>query len=281
MTRFLSQALAGGLVAVLLAMPLTGTAQAEPLTSAQALAERLADRPASEGRVGHMHFRLTNARGRVRERTALLIHSEAEDAVRIAIQFEAPAAIRNTGFLSHDFEQASDRNWLYVPVTRRVRRIPTADRGDPFMGTDLSYGDVKGDFKFDLEDWRFEQPAAPLAADTDLLPLAGTAQSDAIAEELGYQRFEAAVDPKTLFPVKTIYYDRNDKPLKSLEIHEQALVGDVWTAMHFTVRNLQTGHETDVRLSDMRYVPSLDSFYLSEQSLEEGTAQLDDLVDGG
>ena len=245
-------------------------------TAALALAERIQERGANEGRVGRMHFLLTDKRGRERRRSALLIHAEDQEAVRIAIQFQEPRALRDTGFLSHDFEAEGDRNWLYLPVTRRVRRLPDADRGDPFMGTDLSYGDIKSDFKFELADWDFYTPE--LAAESGLLLLAGKAKDEKVARELGYGRFEAQIDPDTLFPKRLRYFDERGEPLKALEILKQGKVGNAWTALHFRVENLQTGHQTDVQLEDMRYVSALDPYFLTADALEAGTATLADVA---
>lgn len=253
--------------------------------TADSLAAKVLNRPANEGRVGAMHFTLVDGRGRERKRSAVLIHSEQRDTIKIAIQFTAPAAIRDTGFLSHDHRRADDQNWLYLPVTDRVRRIPSADRGDPFMGTDLSYGDVKGDFKFELTDWTFSTDASipnpGSSTDAGLLPLAGTARSDAIAAELGYRRFTALIDPRSLYPREIHYFDLHNKPLKQVLVHQLQLIGGAWTAMQFTVKNLQSGHRTEVRLTDMQHVPALDPFYLTQDALAAGAATLAELGSTG
>lgn len=251
-----------------LALP---TAIATP--SAPSLAERVAERPANEGRVGEMHFTLTDQSGRTRNRIATLIHSDQNDVVKIAIHFTSPAAISETAFLSHDYVDQTDETWLYLPATERVRRLPSSDRGDTFMGTDLTYGDVKDNFKFQLGDWTFQEGSGVFQNGRTLLALTGTATPDAL-DETGYSAFEALIDPETLFPVEITYLDADGEALKKIEVLEQAVVGGAWTATHFRAENLQTGHSTDVQLKDMRYEPELDEDFLDSDMLDEGAPDL-------
>jgi len=247
------------------------TATATPASSS--LAERVAERPANEGRVGEMHFKLVDKSGRTRNRVATLVHSDRGDVVKIAIHFTSPAAISETAFLSHDYIDQMDETWLYLPATERVRRLPSSDRGDTFMGTDLTYGDVKDNFKFQLTDWTFSEGQSVIKNGRALMKLAGEATPAARAE-MGYSTFEALIDPDTLFPVEIIYSDVDGDDLKRIEVLEQAIVGGAWTATHFRAENLQTGHSTDIQLKEMRYEPDLDEDLLDADMLEEGAPDL-------
>ena len=256
---------------VVVAVPVVALANPQ----AEELGRLVAERPANEGRVGNMHFTLRNDAGKTRERSALFIHSDQEEAVKIAIQFTQPAAIRDTGFLSHDQEDAQDQNWLFLPATERVRRLPTSDRGDYFLGTDLTYGDIKDDFKFPLEDWAFTETGETQQDGKTLFTLKGEVESEEIAKETGYSRFEALIDPVTLFPVKVTYIDIDGEPLKVVAVTELEEVGHAWTAVAFSVDQLQTGHHTDVRLSDLKYMPDIDDGLLEPDALTDGVPELE------
>lgn len=238
---------------------------------AQRLARIIAERDANEGRVGTMHFRLTNASGAVRNRKALMIHSQDDATTRIGIFFEAPAMIADTAFLSFDHAADQDENWLFLPATERVRRLPISERGDYFLGTDLTYGDIKDNFKFALDEWQFAT-ADDAAFEGKTYPvLLGQAGSDAVATEVGYASFRALVDETTGFPVVIEYADTRGEPLKRVEVHELDQIGGVWTAMRFVVRHLQSGHSTEVHFTDMRHVPDLDESVLDPGNLMFGS----------
>ena len=238
------------------------------------LAQQILNRPANEGRVGNMHFVLRNAAGIERKRSALLIHSEQHEKVKIGIFFTSPAALQNTVFLSHDNKLEEDENWLYLPVTKRVRRIPSTNRSDYFMGTDLSYGDIKDDFKFPIEDWDFRigELSADIPANHAIL--LGVAKDEAKKTELGYSSFYALIDLNSYLPVLLRYTDTDGVPLKEVSVHEQALVGGAWTAMQFTIKQLQLAHQTDIVLHDMRYVPNLPEALLTADEISYGVPVL-------
>ena len=245
-------------------------ADATSSIDAAAVAAEIAARAANEGRVGTMQFTLRNAAGRERRRAAALVHSQRDEATRIAIVFRQPASIRGTAFLSHDVTAGTDQNWLFIPATDRVRRLPASDHRDYFMGTDLTYGDIKNDFKFPLDEWHFVDIERREEDDRVTYVLSGEAQSEATISDTGYSAFRAIVDSQTWFPVEITYIDGDGEPLKTMRILEQERIGDAWTAMHFVVENLQTGHTTTVQLHDMRFVPDLDLALLSPEALPDG-----------
>lgn len=255
----------------LVALPAALPAAADP---AMALARTIAERPANEGRVGTMHFTLTNSSGKSRNRTALMVHSDKDETIRIAIYFTAPAMISDTAFLSHDHASGDDENWLFLPATDRVRRLPTSDRAAPFMGTDLSFGDVTDNFKFPLEDWDFALGEGEARDGRELMRLEGTAKTPESAEEMGYSRFSALVDPETAFPVEVNYADLDGEPLKRVEVTALDQIGGAWTALAFSAENLQTGHRTEVSFTDMRYVPDLDDSMFDSATLAYGVPEI-------
>lgn len=236
----------------------------------QALGQAVFDRPTSTGRVGDMHFKLTNKRGRTRERLATMLRTEDGETTRVAIFFKSPAAIQNTAFLSHEHHESEDDSWLYLPATDRVRRLPAAERGDAFIGSDLSYGDIRDNFRFPPEHWRFRSTGTRLKDGQELVVLEGVARSQESAEEMGYGRFEAAIEPGTLFPREVAYFDVRGEPLKHTEVTEIGRVGEAWVALSFSVSNLQTGHRTDVTMSDLRAVPGLSERLFQPLALSDG-----------
>jgi hypothetical protein len=261
------------LFAVALACAAVLPASADP--AGEALAQRIAERPANEGRVGDMHFTLTGGSGDTRKRQALTIHSERQGTIQIAIFFVSPAAIQNTAFLSHDRRVGEDGTWLFLPTTERVRRLPASDKGDYFMGTDITYGDIKDDFKFPLEYWTFSAVGSRQHKGGSYAVLRGVARSAAISQETGYGAFEALIDTASYFPVWIEYTDPEGKALKRAIVHEQSKIGGAWTALRFTVENLQTGHRTDVDFANMRHVEALPESVFDPEALGSGIPKID------
>jgi len=241
--------------------------------SPEQLAQRIVNRPTNAGRTGEMLFEMRNKKGRKRSRAAVLLYADQPEVTKLSIHFTAPASIRDTGFLSHNADSGPDQSWLYLPATDRVRRLPASDRGDYFMGTDLTYGDLQDNFKFALEDWLFTSIAAQERDGKSFLELKGEARDEA-KKLMGYSSFRALIDPATLFPLVVVYSDVDGEPLKEMKILNQEKVDGVWTATHFTIKNLQTEHRTEVELRNMRAVPNLDMSRLESNALDMGAPDL-------
>lgn len=262
-------------VSLMLAIVAIGPAAWADEADAVALAQSVADRPANEGRVGTMHFALITKAGDTRARKALMVHSERGDAERIAIFFTSPAMIEGTAFLNLQPEAGEEENWLYLPATERTRRLPVSEQGDYFMGTDLTYGDISDNFRFDMEDWTFALGGEEEVGGVVYPVLTGKARTPALGQAMGYGSFRARIDTATAFPVLIDYADVDGEPLKRVEVLEIGKVGTADTALRFTVMNLQTGHRTEIHFTDMRYVGDLDDDVFDPDVLAFGLPAVD------
>ena len=234
------------------------------------VAKNIVNRSASKARVGYMHFIMRNKSGSERKRSALLVHSQEPAKTKIGIYFTKPAGLQDTSFLSHDNSDSQDQNWLYLPATDRVRKLPASSRGDYFMGTDLSYGDIKDNFKFALEDWNFSLGEQQIQDGKRYYILQGTPKNSDIKQELGYASFTSKIDADTWFPVNIQYTDIDNAPLKVVSILALDKIAGTWIATHFSVFNSQLSHQTEIVLSDMQYLANLPGNLLTADELAYG-----------
>src|SRR6266852_5146419 len=59
------------------------------------------------------------------------------------VRFTDPAEIRGVTLLSYNHKGDTDRQWLYIPATRRTRSVTPRESSEKFAGTDFTYEDVK------------------------------------------------------------------------------------------------------------------------------------------
>ncbi|AOL24680.1 hypothetical protein Ga0102493_11550 [Erythrobacter litoralis] len=233
--------------ATALSLPLAALAQ-KAMTGDE-IARNIAERPNADPRKGTITFTMRD-KGRSRTRAAKMLRTESKATHRLLLAFDTPASIRGTSFLSYDHKAAdrTDETWLYLPATSRTRRVPASDRADSFMGTELSYGDVKDSFIFGLADYTFS--SAGRAANGRYI-LKGKARDAKTAREIGYGGFTAEVDPATWFPRKIAFTDPAGRKLKTIAVSDLEKVGASWTATDFTVTNHRTGRSTKVTVSGL------------------------------
>lgn len=247
-------------------------ASAQGGMTGDAIARKIADRPNADPRKGTITFVMQD-QGRSRTRAAKMLRTEAGATHRLLLAFDTPATIRGTSFLSYDHKAASksDETWLYLPATSRTRRVPASDRADSFMGTEMSYGDVKDSFIFGLGDYTF---ASGGRADNGRYILKGTAKTPQIAREIGYGGFTAEVDPATWFPRTITFTDPAGKRLKSVSVRKLEKVGASLTATDFTVTNHVSGRATIVTVSGLAKASGTDEALFDPARLDRASGRM-------
>jgi len=214
---------------------------------------------------------LTDKRGKTRQRDALVIKRMDSERRYTRVTYLTPKSVREVSFLSHDQLTAggSDDRWLYLPATRKVRRVPAADRGDYFLGTDFSYEDMQSELKFALEDYNFELLETP--ADQDgIFHLRGEPKTKKIVRELGYGAFEAVIDGNNWMPQEIRFFDPKLRALKTVTVSGVQQIDGIWNAGRIECRNERTGHTTLFRFSDTRYLSDLPERLFASSALSRG-----------
>lgn len=263
-----------GIAVSLLALPValictlaTKPVQASTLSGLE-VAEQVAARAEGEAVSRTIQMTLTDRRGRVREREAIVLklNDLAFDATRIS--YLTPKSVRGVTFLSQEVDETGrDDRWLYLPATRKVRRIPASDRGDYFLGTDFTYEDVQSDLKFEVEDYLFQYEGEEDSAGRLVHHISGEPATEAIARELGYGRFEAWVDPDSWMPVEIRFYDLKAQALKTIFVRDVRQVAGIWTAHEVEAVNHRTEHRTLFRYRAVSYPDTLPDDYFDSARL--------------
>jgi len=90
-------------------------------------------------------MKLFDRKGRVKERMISVMSKEGKDGLsKTLLKFLSPADIRNVGLLTWEQKETEDADqWLYLPASRRVKRIAGGNKKSQFMGTDLAYEDLR------------------------------------------------------------------------------------------------------------------------------------------
>lgn len=259
------------LLLVLALLPVLGAisnAAAED-SQARALMQQVAARDEGRRQQARVEFILTPGSGAAQVRIATAYREQDSEGRRLALYFESPRSLRRSSFLSWDLAASGDDRWLYLPALRRARRIPAAERGGYFLGTDLTYDDMRHFGKVDLADYRFVSMRA-LPGEADLWEVEGVPLSADIQAALGYSRGRWVVDARQHFVRTSDYQDAQGERLKTIEYDQWQILDGILTANRITVRNHKTGHRTELRFSSIVNDADFPAKRLSPQGLERG-----------
>jgi hypothetical protein len=255
---------------------LSATARAAgpvPLPDGDEVARRIDARNDGLAAAEHVVMQLIDKDGGVRQREAMLFRRYFGKEKRLAVFFLSPATIKDTAFLTFDYDQAGrdDDQWLYLPAARRSRRIASSDRGDSFLGTDLSYDDVKRETKVSLYDYRRRTLRAEAVDGHPCIVVEATPVDERTARELGYGKVVFWADSDIWMVRKGEYWDTAGRPLKTVHMTEIRRDDGIWTPHRIEVENLQTGHRTVFVFDQVSYDPKdVPESLFSEQALHRG-----------
>jgi uncharacterized protein len=257
---------------VLLGAMVAAAARTDTPVDAHAIMRAVDARHEGETQRSRIRFELTDRRGKTRTQETVALRKYYGRDKRQVLFFLEPSNVRNTAFLTYDYADPArdDDQWLYLPALRKSRRISASNRGDYFLGTDLTYEDLKRQGKVSLEDWTFEQAGTEEVDGRLTVVIEGDPVSPAVAEELGYGRARWHVDTGNQTIVKIENWDIQGNRLKTATFSDIRQVKGIWTTHGIRVENHKTGHRTHLSISDVDYDVELDDGIFEEAALRRG-----------
>jgi len=165
--------------------------------------------------------------------------------------FDEPRDVKGTAFLSFTHALVPDEQWLYLPALKRVKRISSANKSGPFMGSEFAYEDISSD---EIEKYKYKWLRDETVDGRDAFVVERYPQY----EHSGYTRQVAWVDKNMWRPLKVEYYDRKNSLLKTMMIHDYNVYQDkFWRADRFEMVNHQTGKSTTITWHDYQFKTGL------------------------
>lgn len=219
-----------------------------------------------------LSMRLIDRRGKERERETFGYRRYFGDEKRSVIYYLSPANIKDTGFLTFDYGDPSkdDDQWLYLPATRKSRRISSTDRGDSFLGTDFSYEDMKKETKISMEDYTRETVGEEEIDGHHCYIVESLPVDEKTAKELGYGKVRGWIDSEIWMVRKSEFWDIRMNPLKELHVTDIREIDGILTPYKMEAKNHKTGHTTVFEFSEVDYKAEVPEDVFNETALRRG-----------
>ncbi len=165
---------------------------------------------------------------------------EISEGDKSIVIFDRPRDIEGTALLSFTHIAEADDQWLFLPALKRVKRISSANKSGPFIGSEFAYEDLLSQevAKYTYR-WLRDEPCGDLQC--------FVMERYPVYENSGYTKQITWVDQDEYRVMKIEYYDRKDDLLKTLTfVDYQQYLGQYWRAQNLLMNNHQTGKSTDL-----------------------------------
>lgn len=250
----------------------TGTLWGQTIPTGDEIIKKVNER--NEGTFVSQKFsiELTDRRGKKQLRETVSYRKDYENERKTMLFFTSPSNLKGTGFLTYDYHSPTkdDDQWLYLPTLRKTRRISAANRGDYFLGTDLTYEDIKKGSKISSQDYTFKSLREEKLNGKRCYVVEAIPVNEKTGKELGYSKIHFYIDPEVWMTLKSEYWDIAGNPLKTIETLEMELVEGIWTVQKIEAVNHKTEHKSLLRFSNTDYSTGLEDDIFSEQTLLRG-----------
>lgn len=214
-----------------------------------------------------VQMKLINLQGKVRERemTMLRLNPGKSGDQRYYIYFHGPADVKGTSFMVWKYPAKESDRWIYIPTLKLVKRIAADDKRSSFVGSDFTYEDVSGR--------NLEDETHILVRKEDLGGRPAYVVESKPKAQMDYSRRVFWIDRERWLPLKEEYFDARNEPLRTFTADKIEQTGKYWTVTMRTMKNLQSGHRTEVVYREVEYDLGLKPDLFTERYLRDAPSQ--------
>jgi outer membrane lipoprotein-sorting protein len=214
-------------------------------------------------------MRLVSKSGETKERRmASYLLTGADDRSKTLLRFLAPRDIENTGLLTWEGDEGDDDQWLYLPATRRAKRIPSSGKKNRFMGTDFAFEDLRPE---SLSLYKYALIGSESIDGQDTFVVEAEPATSREAADSGYSKRKFWIRKDIYFTVKREFYDKRQR-LEKVETSRNLInvKGSHWRANEIEMNDVQAGSRTVVLSQSRALDKGLKDAFFTEAELTRG-----------
>ncbi|MBI4765205.1 MAG: outer membrane lipoprotein-sorting protein [Deltaproteobacteria bacterium] len=178
------------------------------------------------------------------------------------IYFFQPADVKDMTFMVYKYPGRDADRWLFVPAINMVRRIASKDKYSSFVGSDFTYEDVSGR---DLQEDTHSIVKEEKYGGKDCYLVKSTPK----AADMEYSYKLSWIDKTSYLPLKEEYFEKRGELYKVFTADEIKEIKGFQTETKRTMKNLQSGHMTQVVYIKADYDIGVEDSLFSERFLKQ------------
>lgn len=186
---------------------------------------------------------LKNSIGEENIRKMEFMKLENRNGDKSLINFLYPKDIKDTKLLSYEILGKDDKQWLYLPALKRVKRISSRNKSGSFMASEFSYEDISSQ---NYKNYIYKDEAKIISIKNKEYYQITRVPRD---KNSGYSKQIVYIDLKTFLASHGEYYDKQNRLLKKIAFNEYKKLNDIYRIVKITIENVQN-NKTSILIWD-------------------------------
>ena len=223
--------------------------------SGREIMEKVNARDVGDRSSGEMEMILIDKKGKKRIRKLKTFGVKKGKDTRSLMFFLSPADIRNTGFLTYDYNKSGkdDDQWLYLPALRKTKRIAAGDKSGSFMGSDLNYSDMTTP---DLDLYEYTLMKETEVKGEKVWQIKAIPKTKDELEKSGYSKSVIFIRQDNYVMIRAVRWVHKKRRNKYIDVKKLEKIEGIWvsTEKHVTTKTgKKTLHKTILKEKNIRF----------------------------
>lgn len=209
-------------------------------------------------------FEIFDKEGKKQEKKVIVLRLGSPGDSKTLVRFTDPVAVKGVALLSINKQGEKDRQWLYIPATKRARSVAPRDRSEKFAGTDFTYEDLADRM---TENYNYRTLSEAEIIDghkTFKIEATPRDQSDSQYKFIYYWVAQDA--PCILFAEM---YDESGKKIRILHATQLKKASGVWGTRHVEMTSVLGNTRTVLTINAVSFNKGLEANLFTPEALEK------------
>lgn len=205
---------------------------------------------------------LKNKNGEENIRKLQIKKLENIDGDKSIISFLYPLDIKDTKLLSYEVIGKDDKQWLYLPALKRIKRISSRNKSGSFMASEFSYEDISTQ---NFKNYTYvDDKIDVLKYDNKYFKITRIPKD----KNSGYSKQIVFIDSKTYLAHHGEYYDKQDRLLKKVSFLKYNKIKGIYRISKIDMLNVQNGKSSQLIWDEDKIDVLIDKKYFTKRALK-------------
>ncbi len=240
--------------------------------SVDEIVNKVDTRDDGDNSISTMKMILIDKNNKQRIRSMKTYSKDFGEDVHNAIFFLSPSDIKNTAFLTYDYDDSDrdDDQWLYLPALKKSKRIASSDKSASFMGSDFSYSDMTDR---NIKDYTYKIAKEQKVGEHKVWIIESVPKTKKTIDETGYTKSYMFVRQDNFVVIRALHFLVDGGKKKYMDVKELKQIDGIWVATEIemkTKKGKKTLHTTILKQSDIKFGQDIDESFFTVRQIEKG-----------